>query len=188
MPSGYTSDLPNDTLLDVAVLSRKIDTQQVPFGVSRGGLTFSPRKEMRNVEFDGKRSPIAGLDRITSHSAEISGTFIQFGTSQLADLEPASTATQTGTSTKITPHDASTLIPAGALITALTLTYQRLGGGTASVVFPLAICREYSLQGQDNSEAEVKAAFEARLDLSGPDASTDSPPYHIVVVDPAVTP
>lgn len=179
MPSGYTASLPDDTLVDVAVLSYDVSGTQTPFGVSRGGLTFASRKEYRNVEFDGKRAPIAGLDRITSHSATISGTFIQIGSAQLKIVEPASTsATATGVET-ITPSDASTLIAVGDLVKDLTLTYQTLSGGTVKVVFPYALCTEYEIAGQDNSEGEMKCTFEARLAVSG--SNTDAAPYVITV-------
>jgi hypothetical protein len=189
MPSGYSATLPDDTLVDVAVLSRDVASTPTTFGVSRGGLTFTPTKEMRNVEFDGKRSPVAGLDRITAHGATISGTFIQFGTAQLTNLEPSSsiaTATSTaGTTHTLTPQPASTLIAEGDLIANLTLTYQRLGGGTVKVIFPFAICTEYELSGEDNSEAEISATFEARLGATAAATSTDTAPYSIVVFDAA---
>jgi hypothetical protein len=183
MPSGYSATLPDDVLLDVAVLSRKVATVDTPFGVSRGGMSFKPTKQYRNVEFDGKRSPIAGLDRVIAHGGTISGTFIQFGAAQIADLEPASSAVTATTVTTVTPVDASTLIATSDLLEDLTMTYQRLGGGTVKIVFPLAICTEYELSGQDNSEAEIRATFEARLGVSGSD--TDAAPYEIIVTDPA---
>lgn len=183
MPSGYTATMPDDVLLDVCVLSRKVSTVDTPFGVSRGGITFTPTKEIRNVEFDGKRSPIAGLDRVINHMARVSGTFIQLGAAQIADLEVASTAvTATGVTT-VTPYDASTLIAAADLIEDLTLTWQRLGGGTVKVVIPAAICLEYEVSGTDNSEAEVRCSFESRLEVTG--SATDEAPYTIVITDPA---
>lgn len=187
MPSGYTTSLPNDVLIDVAVLSREISAAQTPFGVSRGGLSFHPNKEFRNVEFDGKRAPIAGLDRITKFGAVIEGTFIQVGTAQIDDLEPASSvATSTGTPSTftITPYDASTLIAAGDLITNLRMRYRRLGGGFVDVIFAKALCTQYEITGQDNSEAEVRATFEARQVATDGD-STDNAPYSIVVINGA---
>lgn len=190
MPSGYTTSLPDDVLLDVAVLSREVAAAQVPFGVSRGGLSFNPNKETRNVEFDGKRSPIAGLDRVTKFAPVIEGRFIQIGKAQLADLEPgSSTATSTGTASPttytITPTDASTLIAEGDLLTNLRMRYNRLGGGFVDIIFPVAICSQYDISGQDNNEAEVNATFEARLASDDAASSTDTPPYQILVINPA---
>lgn len=187
MPSGYTTSLPANVLLDVAVLSREIASTVTPFGVSRGGMSFNPNKEMRNVEFDGKRAPIAGLDRVTGFKPTIEGTFIQLGTAQIDDLEPASSvATSTGTPSTftITPYDASTLIAVGDLITNLRMRYNRLGGGYVDIIFPTAICTQYEVSGQDNNEAEVKATFEARQTPTD-GTTTDDAPYRIVVINGA---
>lgn len=189
MPSGYTIDMPNDVLIDTGVLSRKVSTNMVPFAVTRGGVPFRPVREVRNIEFDGKRSPIAGLDRVTSYAGEISGTFVQLGLNQLADLEPGasvSSATSTaGTTFTITPQSASTLIAENDLIEDLTLTYQRLGGGTWAVVFPFAICREWSLEGPDNDEGQVSATFEPRLGSTAAASSTDTCPWQYRLTEPA---
>ena len=188
MPSGYTSDLPDDILLDVAVLSRDVGGTPTVFGVSRGGLTFRPTIEYRNVEFDGKRSDIELLDRVIKRGGEISGTFIQLGLAQLNDLEPGSTvgtvtATDFNTYT-ITPAAASALLVAGDYTDNLMMTFQRGGGGTATVKFAKALCTQYEISGQDNSEAEVQATFATRLGATVAATSTDTAPYEIIRTEP----
>lgn len=191
MPSGYTLDMPNDVLTDAAVLSRKVSEAQVPFAVSRGGFTFRPGKEERNIPFDGQRSKIAGGDRVTMFTPTMSGTVIQLGLDQLADLEAGSTvqtvtstATDVGSVHTITPGQASTLIAEGDLVEELTLTYRRQGGGTFAIVFPFAKCEEWELTGPDNDEGQVQCTFEARLGQTAAAANTDTAPYQYVITDP----
>ena len=134
---------------------------------------------------------MAGNDRIIRFEGEISGTFLQIGLTQLADLEPGATvSTSTATSTSvgpsytITPHPASTLIAQDDLIEELMLTYQRLGGGTWAVLFDLAICTEWSLEGPDNDEGQVSATFRPRLRQTLAAASLNTCPWKYVITDP----
>lgn len=177
MPSGFTATTPQDILVDVGVLYQ--DTPMTPIGVTRGGLTFSPDKELRNVEFDGKRSNIEQLDRVINHGGTITGTFIELSTTMIPILEPGVTTTTPGgqITTLHTPKDASTLFVAGDYITDLRLTYLRQDATYACIHFPIALVTQYEWTGQDNSEAEIAATFESRLGLTAAASSTDTPSY-----------
>ena len=92
MASNYTTTLPSDIIVDTGLLyaggtGANGTVGSIPIGVSRGGLTFNPGKEVRNVEFDGKRSPVAGLDRVIGYAPAIEGTMIEFATGSLQRLD-----------------------------------------------------------------------------------------------------
>jgi hypothetical protein len=178
MSSGYTTSLPSDVLLDTGVLYTGGGTK---VGVTRGGLKFNPNKEMRNIEFDGKRSNIEGLDRIVNHGASIEGTFIQLGLTQVPQFEAGvTTTTPGGNISKLhTPKAASLLFSAGDYINNLRLVYARQGGGFVQVRFPKALVSHYQWSGTDKSEAEVQATFESRLGSTAAASSTDTAPYVI---------
>lgn len=190
MPSGFTDTLPDDVLIDTGVLyvGNSNGIGITPIGVTRGGLTFSPEKEMRNIEFDGKRGDIEQLDRITRHGGRISGTFIQLGATQIPRFEagvttdssaPFATGTPANVTTQHQPKAASTLLAAGDYITNLRLVYARRNGDYVQVRFPKALCETYEWVGEDNSEAEIAAEFVARLPLTVADTNTDAPLYYI---------
>ncbi len=69
--TGYTSSLPSDVLLDSGVLY----VGATVFGAFAGGLKFDPGVTYRAADFDGKRSPVKGLDRVTMRMPKISGTY-----------------------------------------------------------------------------------------------------------------
>lgn len=174
------NDLPDDVLIDVGYLFEG----NTFVGTSRGGLSFEPTVERRNIEYDGKKANVAELDRDTFSGAQITGTLIQF-ISKLAIFEPGSTSSDPGTNvgTLITPKTAGELYAAGDYLTNLRLVHPRRNGGYAQVRFPVALCTQYSLAGQDRSEAEIAATFEARLSLADAAATPGKKPYVIELLD-----
>lgn len=185
---SYAATMPNDILVDVATLSRKVGEAQVVFAVSRGGIPFRVQDEIQNIDFDRKRYPIAGLDRKINGMAEISGRFIIIGSDQLADLMPGATVTTAAgppAVDTITPHEMSTLIAEGDLITELTWKANRLGGGFVSIVFDLALCTQWEITGEDKNVMEVQATFQPRLKSTDAASSLDTVPWHIEVADAA---
>lgn len=196
--TGYTSSLPSDVLLDSGVLYVGL-TPSTVFGAFAGGLKFDPGVTYRNVDFDGKRSPVKLLDRVTMRMPKISGTCIQLSTTNVAQIEPGA-ATQVGAvngawtaSTSYAPKNAGTLLVAGDYLSEVRLVYQR-GGTTASagsyvqVRFPSALCTKYDITGSDGAEVAIAIEIEARLDptLSG-FSNIGSAPFRIeylATVDP----
>ena len=85
--TGYTATLPADVVLD----SGQLYVGATVFGAFNGGLKFDPGVEYRNIEFDGKRSPITALDRKTSFMPSVSGTVIQLSTTNVLQIEPGAT-------------------------------------------------------------------------------------------------
>lgn len=171
--TGYTSTLPSDILLDSGVLY----VGATVFGAFAGGIKFDPGVTYRNAEFDGKRSPVRLLDRVTMRMPKISGTVIQLSTTNVAQIEPGATVAATGAwtgSTSYTGKAAGPLLVAGDYLSDVRAIWQR-GGATATagsyvqVRFPSALCTKYDVTGQDGSEVAIALEIEARLDptLSG---------------------
>lgn len=178
--SGYTTALPTDVLLDSGVLY--IGTKV--WGAFAGGLKFDPGVTYRNMDFDGKRSPVKGLDRVTMRMPKITGTVIQLTPAStatigagIAELDPGAAINATGAysgSTSYEPKSAGQLLVSGDYLANVRCIWQR-GGATAStgsyvqVRFPSALCTKYDITAQDGSEAAIAIEIEARLDptLSG---------------------
>lgn len=170
--TGYTSTLPSDILLDSGVLYIGAAGSSSVFGAFAGGLKFDPGVTYRNADFDGKRSPVAGLDRVTMRMPKISGTCIQLSTTNIAQIEPGAATATTGawtTSTSYAPKAAGPLVAPGDYLSNVRLIFQR-GGTTAAtgsyvqVRFPSALCTKYDMTGQDGAEVAIALEIEARLD------------------------
>lgn len=171
--TGYTSALPTDVLLDSGVLY----VGSTVFGAFAGGLKFDPGVTYRAMDFDGKRSPVKGLDRVTMRMPKITGTVIQLSTTMIAQVEPGAATNATGSWTGATsyePKSAGQLLASGDYLSNVRAIWQR-GGATASagsyvqVRFPAALCTKYDITGQDGAEVAIALEIEARLDptLSG---------------------
>lgn len=166
--TGYTSSLPSDILIDSGVLY----VGATVFGAFAGGLKFDPGVTYRAAEFDGKRSPVKGLDRVTMRMPKISGTCIQLSTTNVGQIEPGATTATTGAwtaSTSYAPKSAGQLLASGDYLSDVRLIYQR-GGATSSagsyvqVRFPSGLCTKYDMTGQDGAEIAIALEIEARLD------------------------
>ncbi|MBV5336182.1 hypothetical protein JZU48_04135, partial [bacterium] len=86
------------------------------FGAFNGGLKVDSGVEYRNIEFDGKRSPITALDRKTAFMPSVSGTVIQLSTTNVLQIEPGATVSASGAwtgSTSYLPKDAAGFLAAG---------------------------------------------------------------------------
>jgi hypothetical protein len=171
--TGYTSALPSDILLDSGVLY----VSSTVFGAFAGGIKFDPGVTYRAADFDGKRSPVKGLDRVTMRMPKISGTVIQLSTTNVGQIEPGAATAVTGAwtaSTSYAPKSAGQLLASGDYLSDVRAIWQR-GGATASagsyvqVRFPSALCTKYDITGQDGAEIAIAIEIEARLDptLSG---------------------
>ena len=175
--SGYTARLPQDTILDTGLLSTEIAAVDTVVGVSRGGLRFDPGIALREIDYDGKRAPIVGGDRISFRRPVISGTMLQVGPEDLRIYEPAAA----GALDVVTPKPAGTPFVIGEYLKNLKLKYKKSDGQTVTVTFPYAICTKYDIHGTDNNEGEVAVAFEARLDRADVANSDTTVPYTIVI-------
>ena len=169
------ANLPSDVLLGTGWLF----DDNTFIGISRGGLTFEPAVEKRNIPYDGKMSDSEELDWDTFSGATITGTFVQF-VSKVGIYEPGSASTSPGGSvtTLITPKHSGILYTEGQYIRNLRLVFGR-ATGYVQVRFFSALVSQYSIVGVDREEATIAATFSARSLL---DTIADTPgkkPYVI---------
>ena len=180
MITGYTDELPDYCLLDTGVLFVGPNA----IGASLGGLSFTPKITRKQIDFDGRRSDIAGNDRTVMFEANITGKFLQFNAAQLVQLEPdVSSASASGVLT-FTPKVAGVLYSSGAYLTDLRLFFERAGSTVdlplyAAAYFPKALCLTYKIAGKDKSEVEIDCDFSARLDMTVGGTKIWDPPYRI---------
>lgn len=180
MPSGYLTSLPSDVVLDAGVLSIDGST----FGVSRGGIVHTSNEEWQNIQFDGWRSPVAGLDRKIKDEQTIAATFIEVSKAKMAvylnhggiagmaslsvadaadlDVGPAATYSAFGDGI---PMKASQLCTQGQYAKNVRVTYKQGDGTTAYINFALAYVAEWRMVGGTADAAEISAVFKARNDF-----------------------
>lgn len=174
--SGYTATLPTDVLLDSGVLYIGGSV----FAATRGGLQFNPNKEMRNIEFDGKRAPIRGLDRVTAVAPVISGTVIELTPADIPTFEPGATTVAAATGvTRYIGKQAGTLLVSGDYITDVRVIWQRGNGAYVQVRFAAALVSSWQIAGTDNEEAAISIEIAARLDMGASGAQVSDMPYTI---------
>lgn len=186
MLTGYTTNLPSDTILDMGTLyvgSTKI-------GATRGAPKWEPGDEYMQIPFDGKQSPIKLLDRVIHGVPKISGALMELGDvatgGQLEKLIPGSTSVTAGVTpnqvTTITPPDAGTFLAAGNYLTDVRLVFERmvLTGAKkyAAVYLPFALIVKWDLQGNPDGDriATINFEMEGRLDST---AAPEDPAYKI---------
>jgi hypothetical protein len=186
MPSGYTTATTSAIIPNVAVIYRDISSTSTPIGLSRGGITFAPNPVWTQFEFDGRRSDIEALHRITGWDATISGTLLELTNVNFSGvLEPSSSVT-TGTATPtvvtITPQPASTFLTATTdYLINLTMQFTRGDSKIIKVIFAKALCTKYDIVGTDPDGGIVNVEFKAVLDATAAASSTDTCPYVITV-------
>lgn len=182
MPSGYSSSLPADVILDSGVLY----VAGVPWGVSRGALRFTPEVEWRTPQYDGGGVPIVGMDRIVMRGATISGTMLALGSASLLRLVENNPATGVG-GTNYRHRNASVFLTLGSYIADVVVRWLRGNGGYVEVQFPY-VRVAYSIAGEDAAEGTIDLTLEARQSVAGA-ATVESAPYVIRMSDspPPVT-
>jgi hypothetical protein len=168
--TGYTSNLPSDVLLDSGVLYAGTSV----FGAFAGGLKFDPGITYRNIEFDGKRSPVREIDRKMMQVPKLTGTVIQLSTTNVSQIEPgAASATGvtavtaaggwTGASQSYTPKRAAGLLAVGDYLSDIRAIWLRGSGTFVQVYFKSALCTKYDITSQDGAEIAIAIELEARL-------------------------
>lgn len=163
--TGFTSTFPDDVVIDSGVLYAGATV----FGAFAGGLKFDPGVTYRNIDFDGKRSAVKELDRVTMRMPKISGTVIQLSTTNVGQIEPGAATQATGAwtgSTSYAPRDAGTLLASGDYLTNIRAIWLRGDGSYVQVRFPAALCTKYDITSQDGAEIAIAIELEARLDTS----------------------
>jgi hypothetical protein len=170
--TGFTSSFPSDVVLDSGVLYIGSSI----FSCLRGGLKFDPGITMRNIPFDGQRSPIKGIDRKTMVTPKISGTMIELAEDQIAQIEPGST--QVGSS-QYQGKRAGILLASGDYLTNVRAIWLRGNGQFVQVRFPSALLMKYDATSVDGDELSIAIEIEARLDMTASGVNIGDMPYLI---------
>ena len=187
MPSGLTATLPNDLALNAAVLYHGASiagstVSGTKVSVTKGGIDFDPGIKDREIEFDGKRSTIAGLEYPIEYDAHIKGKIIQLGADQIALLLPGSAADTAGSVTTYTPKAADTLYEVGDYLEDVMAVWSRGDGGLFVVQFPLARVMKWKVDSKDKQEAEIDLDLKAVLSLDAAVTDTGTAPFQILDV------
>lgn len=169
---GYTK--PTEAMIDAGVLYLRDPSSSnlIGMGPSRGGLTFNPNREMRNIEFDGKTSMIDGLDRILRYNPQLTGGLIDFSQKSLGYYEPGSTAGSSGSSARVTPLGATTILEAGAYLKDVLWISRNQDNRIKVVGFPRAVVTEYEVVGEQDNETIANVTIEARIPRDATDINT----------------
>jgi hypothetical protein len=156
---------PTDVMVDAGVLYRRNPdgSNLIGVGPSRGGLQFNPNRENRNVEFDGKTSMIAGLDRTTATNPQITGTLIDLSAANFGMYEPGMTSAQSGSVLRIKPLQATEFLAEGAYIYDLLWIGRGQQNNIKVVGFPCALVTQYDISAEDKNEAGAQVTIEARI-------------------------
>ena len=178
---GYVK--PTDVMVDAGVLYKRDPdgSSLIGIGPSRGGLTFNPNGTIRNIEFDGKTTPIAGLDRFTERNAEITGTFIDLSAANFGMYEPGSTSAESGSVLRISPLKSTEFLTAGDYIYDVLWIGRAQDNRIKVVGFPCGLITKYQISAEDKNEAGAELTIEARV----PEDATDINicPYRIFTCD-----
>lgn len=187
MPSGYDSTTKDNLVLNVMVLyvngtlvGAVADGDK--FGLTKGGVDFDPGRKDRDVEFDGKRGRVAGLEYPIDYESVMKGKIITFGAAQIGYLESGATSDVAGEQTTYTPKPCGELYAEGDYLTDVLGVCERGDGGMVVVKFAVGRVTKWKLDTKDKQEAELD--FEIHAYISDEDAqeSTDKAPYQLIDV------
>lgn len=175
------TDVPAELLLDSAVAY----VGATAIGASRGGFTFEPGHEYRDVEVDGVTQPIKGLKRIVGYKPVVTGELLVMKGAVLSQIIPGVGTSGTGPVT-YTPPDVRTFVAGGGYLTKFRLVQEKGDGKFFVVQFACAMVRKYGpIKSQDQNESTIPIEVEACLDMSVGGTQLTDCPYQIIddVVD-----
>lgn len=160
--TGYTATTLEDILKDAGILYVDIDGVgaggPVLLGASVDGFTFDPGKELREVQFDGKRAPVVGTHEIAGYQSIVSGTMLEFSDAQIPVYENGATKAA-GPPIVFTPKPAGALFAPGDYVKDLWLFLQRGSAGYIKIAMANALCRKYTMVSKDKEEVKVSVEF-----------------------------
>jgi hypothetical protein len=174
--NAWNGQIPSDVLLDSGVLN----IGAALFSATMGGLKYDPGMTRRNIEFDGKRSDVALLDRNVMFKPKMTGTIIQVPNTTMLQVEGGGvTGTVTGgptSATQVVAKQGGVMYAAGDYLTNARMIFERADGTYWQVRFPKALVTKWDLAGVDKEEGKWNIEIEARLDLSVSGAKPYDPP------------
>lgn len=169
---GYTR--PTEAMIDAGVLYLRDPSSSnlIGMGPTRGGLTFNPGREMRNVEFDGKTTDIEGADRVLRYNTTLSGGLIDFSRRSLGFFEPGNTEGESGSSVVVSPILATQFLSAGAYLRDVLWISRNQDNRIKVVGFPVGLVTEYEIVGEQDNETIANLTIAARIPATATDINT----------------
>jgi len=156
--------------LDILYSTGVIFTASTKLGATSGPPKFAPNTTYQNIDFDGKYTDVAGLDRIMHGNATISCTMLEMGQAatgtQVTVYQPGESLVSVTALSTHTPAAAGTLVAVGSLVTDLRVIWERgfEGSGTYFAVYmPFALCTKFGVDGADKKNSLIPVEFTSRL-------------------------
>ena len=172
------SSITDATALKTAIKTALADMTKI-LGVTRGGGTFTVKREMRTPEVDGMRYPFKGADFVDSADAYLSGTLLEVVPDNFKRLLGTGDATTIGKKTTITMHTA--INPTTDYIDHLCWVGDLADGRAVLIELDNAFnTSDFSLTFTDKGEGTMTFEFHARQ--SSVD-DYDNAPFRVVFFD-----
>lgn len=152
---------PDAALVDAGCLY--VGGVPIGFGASKGGISFDPGYDVRQIEFDGGRVPVALLDRKTTGKPVFKGKFLNANLAALMRYEPGSTSAVSGSVTTVSPKPHGPNFVAGDYLQDVTLWCRGQDGNVKRIIMDYAFVMKPTLSTTDNNEGEWDLLIEARL-------------------------
>lgn len=148
-------------------------------GVTEGAPKVTFNRTFDNITFDGKHSPIKGIDRVVHGEPVIAFTMKELGNAttggQVAILEAGGTSATSGDTppvTAITPPVSGALLASGGYLTDFRVLWERGACGSGSyfaVYFACALVQKWDISGQNAKEAQISVEVAGRIDVATQD-------------------
>ncbi len=178
--SSWNGQIPTDVLLDSGVFLIGA-SPGIAFSAQEGGLKWDPGKTLKEIDFDGKRSAVAGLDRTVMWKPKLTATLLEFPLAAWSQLEPGSVlATVAGGpsgATQVWPKPAGVLYAAGDYIANARIAWQRTDGSYFQIRMPKALVGKWDIAGTDKAEGKWAIEIEPRLDMAVSGQLINNPPF-----------
>lgn len=156
--------------LDIVYSTGVIFSASAKLGATSGPPKFVPNTTYDNIDFDGKYTSVAGLDRIMHGDAVLSCTMLEMGQaatgSQITVYQPGEALVSVTALSTHTPAAGGTLVAAGSLIADFRVIWERGSEGSGNyfaVYMPFALCTKFGVDGQDKKNALIPVEFTSRL-------------------------
>lgn len=176
MPTFDTA-LPTTMVMDEGFITINSSSQ---YAVLKGPISVDFGQTLQNIDFAGKRAPVALLDRFTFTDCKITGTMMAMSSTTTPVQIPGST--QTGTTTlTVTPKAMSTLFSSGDYQSNVRGVFRRSDGKYVAVTMAKALFRITGMEGADKDSVGIPFTIEARQDLSL-STDTDVVPYTVQIL------
>lgn len=192
--SGINANTPYHLILDAGIIYKNINVaplrdgspNPIPtvlsgpgfgvLGATRGGASFNDNREMRQVEVDGRRYPVKGLERVNTYSPELTCTLIEHTIDNLRTLMGPHTYHNWSLYQELEPD--LTVLDSHYL-TNIAL-FATVSGSTNPIIIVLdnpMMVQAMTLGTEDNNETAIECVWRAHADAANP----YDPPYHVFV-------